>query len=152
MNQNHGERLKPLASGVVVGSFYRPPVIIGLAAAIIVAGLVVQAHPSGAQRKEKAPKSVEPASGNPENGKRLFLKDGCYECHGSAAQGGGYNGPRLAPDPPPLEFILSYVRKPTGEMPPYTAKVISDKDLTDIYAFLKSAPPPDPKSMPALNK
>jgi hypothetical protein len=27
-------------------------------------------------------------------------------------------------------------------MPLYTAKVVSDQDLTDIYAFLKSVPPP----------
>jgi hypothetical protein len=42
----------------------------------------------------------------------------------------------------PLDVILRYVRKPTGEMPPYTAKVISDQELTDIYAFLQSRPKP----------
>jgi hypothetical protein len=39
-----------------------------------------------------------------------------------------------------------------GEMPPYTAKVVSDQDLADIYAFLQSLPrPPDPKSIRLLN-
>jgi len=38
-------------------------------------------------------------------------------------------------------------------MPPYTAKVLSDKDLADIYAFLQSvAKPPDTKSIPLLNQ
>jgi hypothetical protein len=41
------------------------------------------------------------------------------------------------------------VRKPTGEMPPYTAKVVSDQELADIYAFLKSRPhPPAAKELP----
>jgi cytochrome c1 len=36
-------------------------------------------------------------------------------------------------------------------MPPYTAKVVSDKDLADIYAFLKSVKEPAPvDSIPLL--
>jgi len=27
------------------------------------------------------------AAGNPENGKKLYVVDGCYECHGSVGQG-----------------------------------------------------------------
>jgi hypothetical protein len=41
------------------------------------------------------------------------------------------------------------VRRPTGEMPPYTEKVVPAQDLADIYAFVKSVPkPPDAKSLP----
>jgi hypothetical protein len=37
-------------------------------------------------------------------------------------------------------------------MPPYTAKVLSDKDLADIYAFLQSLQqPPTAKDIPLLN-
>jgi ubiquinol-cytochrome c reductase cytochrome c subunit len=47
---------------------------------------------------------------------------------------------------------VEYVRAPQGQMPPYTSKVLSDTELADIYAFLKSLPlPPDPKSIPVLN-
>jgi ubiquinol-cytochrome c reductase cytochrome c subunit len=87
-------------------------------------------------------RNADAASGNAENGKRLFNKNGCYECHGREGQGSSMSGPRIAPNPPPLEVITSYVRKPTGEMPPYTAKVISDQELSDIYAFLQSRPRP----------
>ena len=38
-----------------------------------------------------------PPSGDPVNGKRLYLADGCFECHGRAGQGGAYN--REAPSP-----------------------------------------------------
>jgi len=36
-------------------------------------------------------------------------------------------------------------------MPPYTVKVLSDADLADIYAFVKSvSPPPKVDSVPLL--
>jgi ubiquinol-cytochrome c reductase cytochrome c subunit len=98
--------------------------------------------------QEKAPAAT---SGNAENGKQLFVKDGCYECHGREGQGSNMSGPRIAPDPIPFDALLNYVRKPKGEMPPYTAKVISDKDLADIYAYLQSRKePPTAKAIPLL--
>jgi ubiquinol-cytochrome c reductase cytochrome c subunit len=75
-------------------------------------------------------------------GKTAFVKVGCYACHGREAQGGGTYGPRLAPSPIPFPAFLSYLRKPRGEMPSYSEKVLSDAALADIYAFLRSQPPP----------
>jgi mono/diheme cytochrome c family protein len=95
-------------------------------------------------------KPADAPAGNAENGKRLFLKDGCYQCHGREGQGSNMSGPRIAPNPVPLEVILSYVRKPTGEMPPYTAKVISDQELADIYAYLQSRQRPPAKAAAML--
>lgn len=95
---------------------------------------------------------VNQASGNAENGKKLFNDDGCYECHGHAAEGGSA-GPRIG-NPPPvsLQGLIDYVCHPSGQMPPFTSKVISDQELTDIYAFLKSLPKPQPaKDIPLLN-
>jgi ubiquinol-cytochrome c reductase cytochrome c subunit len=97
-----------------------------------------------------APQAAATAAGNADKGRQLFLKSGCYECHGTEGQGatGGtipepYRfGPRLAPNPMPLRALMNYVRKPTGPMPAYTAKVISDQDLADIHAYLQSRPQP----------
>jgi len=97
---------------------------------------------AGAQKPAQASKSADGASGNAENGKRLFTRYGCYECHGREGQGSSMTGPRLAPNPIPFEVFAPYVRKPLREMPPYTAKVVSDQDLADIYAFLQSRPHP----------
>ena len=47
------------------------------------AGLLLGAYPASAQ-------------GNAENGKKFFVKNGCYQCHGYAGQGGSA-GARLAP-------------------------------------------------------
>jgi mono/diheme cytochrome c family protein len=89
--------------------------------------------------------------GNVENGKRLFVKDGCYECHGYAGQGGA--GVPLVPRVMSAANLIKYVRHPAGAMPPYTNKVVSDAELTDIRAFLASLPAPPPlKSIPILNQ
>lgn len=91
-----------------------------------------------------------PAAGNAENGKKLYLKYGCYECHGYAGQGGA--GARIAPNTPSIQALIAYVRHPSGAMPPYSPKVASDADLADIRAFLVSLPAPPPlSSVPLLN-
>src|SRR5690242_4068690 len=94
-------------------------------------------------------------AGNIEEGKRLYLKNGCYECHGTVGQGAQANplAPRLAPKPIPLAALIAYVRKPAGQMPPYVSKVMSDAELADIRAYLASIPEPPPvKSIALLNQ
>jgi mono/diheme cytochrome c family protein len=86
-----------------------------------------------------AAESQAPATGNATNGKRLFETDGCYQCHGYAAQG-GRDGPRLAATPLNAQALVRYVRRPFGAMPAFTEKVLSDQDLTDIHAYLKAFP------------
>jgi mono/diheme cytochrome c family protein len=89
-------------------------------------------------------------SDNAANGKKLYNEIGCWQCHGYSGQGGA--GAKIAPDPIPLAGFTRYVRKPAGQMPPYSEKVVNDAQLADIYAFLKTIPkPPDAKSIPMLN-
>jgi mono/diheme cytochrome c family protein len=96
-----------------------------------------------------APAAKAPA-GNADNGKKIFTSYGCYQCHNYAANGGGA-GPRLAPNPIAFAAFLRQIRKPSNEMPPYTAKVVSDQDVADIYAFLQTVPPaPTAGSIPIL--
>jgi mono/diheme cytochrome c family protein len=92
------------------------------------------------------------ADGNPLNGKRVFLADGCYYCHGTTGAGGGSAGPRLAPGPLPLEGVRAKLRTSSGRMPVYSSKVLSDSDIADIVAYLQSIPRgPDAKDIPLLN-
>jgi len=85
-------------------------------------------------------------------GKTLFSKYGCYECHGTQGQG-TTAGARLAPKPIALAALIAYVRQPKGQMPPYTAKVVSDAELADIRAYLASiSDPPPAKNIPLLNQ
>jgi mono/diheme cytochrome c family protein len=91
-------------------------------------------------------------NGNAENGKRLFMKQNCYYCHGTSGQG-GRDGARIAQTALNLQGVMRYVRKPAGGMPAFTEKILSDQELTDIYAYLKSLPAAKaPKDVPLLNE
>lgn len=86
-----------------------------------------------------------------EKGKALFVKNGCWQCHGFVGQGGSA-GPALAPEVMPLEAMKNFVRNSNRSMPPYREAILSDADLTEIHAYLSSIPKPaDPKTIPLLN-
>ena len=119
------------------------------AAAALAIALFFTSAPLRVAEAAQESKPADTPAGNAENGKRIFNKIGCYECHGREGQGSTMSGPRIAPDPVPFDVLTRYVRKPAGEMPPFTAKVVSDQELADIYAFLQSrAHPPAAKSVP----
>ena len=115
--------------------------------------LLTIASALAAQNAAIGSKSGDAPSGNAEHGKQIFQDYGCYQCHGREAQGGlGTGAPKLGPRPIAFVAFTRYVRQPTGQMPPYTAKVVSDQALADIYAFLQGRPQPPPaKSIPLLN-
>ena len=92
---------------------------------------------------QTAAPAASPA-GNADTGRKLFVSFGCYQCHGYEAQGSSATGPRLGPKPIVYAAFLRYVRRPTNQMPPFTAKVVADADLANIYAFLQSRPAPTP--------
>lgn len=108
---------------------------------VAIAGLFGQTKKATNATSQTSEDPVAPA-GNSIAGKKLFATVGCYACHGREAQGGSAYGPRLAPRPIAYPAFYAYVRKPVGEMPPYREKVLSDGQLADIYAFLKSQPRP----------
>lgn len=104
------------------------------------------AVPAAAMAQSAAP------SGNAEKGRQMFLKQNCYYCHGTAGQG-GRDGARIAQTALNLQGMMRYVRKPAGAMPAFTEKILSDQDLTDIYAYLKSLPAAKtPKDIPLLEQ
>jgi ubiquinol-cytochrome c reductase cytochrome c subunit len=89
-----------------------------------------------------------PASAD--RGKQLFMSHYCYSCHGTQGHGGA--GPRLVVGTSP-DALIRYVRKPSGTMPAYTSKSISEPDLRDIHAFLRSIPAsPAAKTIPMLQR
>src|SRR5262252_7158307 len=96
------------------------------------------------------PQQSTPA-GNAENGKKLFLEKGCFQCHNTLGQGG--DGPRLAPKPIAYTAFMKELRQPRDQMPPYTPKMMPDKEVADIYAFLAAiSAPPEANSIPLLKR
>jgi mono/diheme cytochrome c family protein len=92
--------------------------------------------------------------GDAANGKRLYLANGCFTCHGRAGQGGAYNAPTpiLAHTALPFDGFKGQVRNPVNEMPAYSDAVLSDQDIADIYAFVEALPGPrSAKDIPLLN-
>jgi mono/diheme cytochrome c family protein len=99
--------------------------------------------------------SADAPGGDAVNGKRLFVVVGCYECHGRVGQGGHFNypAPTLAHTQLPLEGFRVLVRMGLNDMPAYKEQVLSDQDLADIHAFLRSLPGPRPvQEFPLLNQ
>jgi mono/diheme cytochrome c family protein len=89
---------------------------------------------------------------NAENGKKIFVRDGCYQCHGYAGQG-TIQGARLGPPVLTAQGMIRYIRKPAGAMPAFSDKVLSDQEVNDIYAYLKTMPAPKPvKDIPLLDQ
>ena len=118
-------------------------------AAVAGAALAAPGEAAAAQQTTiAAPPGTSARTGSADNGKKLFVKYGCYECHGREGQGGVAFGPRLALDPIAYAAFVRYVRAPRGEMPPYSDKLItSEQDLADIHAFLASRPPAAPATV-----
>ena len=78
-------------------------------------------------------------TGNPQAGKDLYLRYSCYACHGYDGHGGA--GARLVPLPMTVDRFTAYVRSPrTPQMPSYSSKVLTDAQLADIWAHVKSMP------------
>jgi len=101
-----------------------------------------------------AARGEDTPSGDPVNGKRIYLADGCFECHGRAGQGGQFNyqTPALAQTALPVESFIAFLREAPNDMPSFSAEVLSDKDAADVHAFLRSLPGPRPvKEIPQLN-
>ena len=92
---------------------------------------------------------TQPAStGNTPAGKDLYLRYSCYACHGYDGHGGA--GARLVPTRMTVERFTAYLRNPR-QMPPYSTTLLSDAQVGDLWAYVKSLPvSPDAKDIPLL--
>jgi mono/diheme cytochrome c family protein len=90
----------------------------------------------------QAPQESVAPTGDARRGKTLFDQTyKCYACHGYEGETGS---PRLVPMSRSEEAFLTFVRNPPRPAMPSFSDV-PPKDLTDIYAYLRSlhpAPPP----------
>jgi ubiquinol-cytochrome c reductase cytochrome c subunit len=113
-------------------------VVSWLQVALVGVGLAVQA---AAQ--------TQPASaGNAQAGKDLYLRYSCYACHSYDGHGGA--GARLVPMRMTVERFTAYVHNPR-QMPPYSTKLLTDAQLGDVWAYIKSLPvSPEAKDIPLL--
>jgi len=117
----------------------------------LAAALLVAAHGASAQGNAPSAAATAPP-GDAVRGKADFMSFGCYECHGTVGQGNYGTGARIAGPAFPWPVVSSYVRRPSGDMPSFSVKILPDATLADIYAYLKSIPAGKPGSaIPLLN-
>ena len=91
-----------------------------------------------------------PSTGDAQKGKELYLKYSCYACHGYDGHGGA--GARLVPLAMTQSRFTAYVHNPR-RMPPYTDKVLTDAQLADLFAYIKSMPAsPSAGQIPLLKR
>src|SRR5471030_90634 len=121
---------------------------------ILIGVLVIAAATLGAASLSAQPSTP---TGDARRGQHLFVVQGCYECHNYQGQGTGSRrprqnpGPNIAPAPIPYAAFVTQLRTPRLAMPPYDSKLLSDRDLADIYAFLAAQRPArDPRSIALL--
>ncbi len=97
------------------------------------------AHSAGAQEGAKPPEVS--------NGKRLYYAHGCFGCHGFNGETGARdlvatNSPLIADE----STFKMYLRLradqapvlPVTRMPNYSATVINDAEVRDLYAFIRT--------------
>jgi mono/diheme cytochrome c family protein len=88
------------------------------------------------------PAAADAPPGDAARGKAVYMKNLCYNCHGTAGQGGDRgSGPRIAPNPFPWEAFTVAVRRPRESMPRFAVQHLGDQELADIYAYLVSIKP-----------
>jgi mono/diheme cytochrome c family protein len=114
--------------------------------AVFGVGAAVMAVAVGAGGFGRTVRAQDAPPGDAAEGKRLYLAVGCFECHGRSGQGGAMNGPApvLAKTAMPFDGFKGQLRQPANDMPAYSEKVMSDKQIADIYAFVESLPGPRP--------
>lgn len=103
--------------------------------------------------------NAQSPAGDAGRGKDLFGKKYmCYTCHGWDGHGG--SGAQLAGLKMNQSAFMAYVRSGGGgtpgvggRMPSYSTKVIPDRELADIFAYVKTLPAPGAaKDIPLLNQ
>jgi ubiquinol-cytochrome c reductase cytochrome c subunit len=108
------------------------------------------------QAAAQAPPSSKSARAAATNGREVFMRLGCYTCHGTVGHGGA--GPPLTPGTLPLAAFRQWVRNGTpgwsvaNGMPAYSRSVLADEELADVREYLVSRPAPRAvEDIPLLN-
>jgi mono/diheme cytochrome c family protein len=76
-------------------------------------------------------------NGNAQNGKALYSGKNCGQCHGMSGEGTSA-GPSLSINPITFANFLNQLRRPVDTMPAVRESDVSDAQVADLYAFVRS--------------
>jgi mono/diheme cytochrome c family protein len=94
-------------------------------------------------------------TGDAAKGRQAYLDHDCYTCHGRVGEGGNflYPAPPLAGLNMPAVALQAFLRAAPNDMPSFAPTILTDDDIANIAAFLRSLPGrSDPKDFPLLNQ
>jgi cytochrome c553 len=121
----------------------------GMSVALMVLGGILWL---GVVRAQPSSKHGAALIGDAVRGKRFYGAYHCYACHGYTGETG--TAPHLNPIRLGQAAFIAYLRSPStnyrdnesvyGVMPPYAADEVTDQDLADVYAYIKSLPSSSP--------
>jgi mono/diheme cytochrome c family protein len=104
--------------------------------ALAAAGVLLLAGPSAG-----APGQTAGApNGNAQNGRALYSSKNCAQCHGMSGEGTAA-APSLLINPIAYANFLSQLRRPIDTMPVVRESDVSDAQVADLYAFVRSLTP-----------
>ena len=98
--------------------------------------------------------------GNVESGKKLYNAYSCYACHGYTGETARVRlNPLLFTLPDFIDYLRDPPEMPGGfgmgfSMPAYAGPDVSEQDLADVYAYIRSLPSTslDLEDIPLLNE
>jgi cytochrome c6 len=116
---------------------------------VLLAGLVValagcgggeEASPEPATVEGEVTTQAEPAGqGDAENGKQIFMAQGCGSCHVLADAGtSGTVGPNLDETKPTVELAVDRVTNGSGVMPSFKDK-LSEQEILDVATYVSES-------------
>ena len=127
----------------------------------LIAAIALVAIPAQAQRGNTQ-QPTSPVSGNSGNGRALYYSYSCYACHGYNGETGrafvGNWSANLASEENFIRFLRGRANvapvPPSTSMPNFAENTLSDKQVKDIYAYIRTfkSAPPDFKNVPLLNQ
>ena len=98
--------------------------------------------PAASVAQVQAQAQAQPGNDEVARGRALYMKNGCYSCHGTVGQGGERSSaPKLAPDTYPFEAFRVLVRTPREAMPRFDVQYLDDGQLQLIHRYLSAVPP-----------
>lgn len=133
----------------------RNSVTLSIFAIALAFGLNAQQGGNGTTPSAPAPTSS--VTGSAASGKALYYSYGCYACHGY----NGETGPRafvgrwghLATEQTFTTFLRGRANvapvTPSGAMPNFSERVLSDKNAKDLYAYIRTFKSTAPESKDA---
>lgn len=79
---------------------------------------------------------IRQLTGELEEGRKLYISQGCVNCHGGTGEGG--TGSTLSGISRTLKEVQEQMRTPSGMMPSYGPEKITDEQIRVLYSYIRS--------------